>query len=100
MKKRYKALKVRIYPTTHQRTLIDKTLGSCRALYNMMLHERIAFFEENKDDRRVINGHKYKTEKEYKVEFAWMKEVDADGRIKARHGFLLPHWQAFCINSF
>ena len=77
MKKRHKALKVRIYPTIDQKILIDKTLGSCRALYNMMLHERIAFFEENKEDRRVVNGHTYKTEKEYKVEFAWMKEVDA-----------------------
>ncbi|MBI9093814.1 MAG: transposase, partial [Sphaerochaeta sp.] len=77
MKKRHKALKVRIYPNTDQKLLIDKTLGSCRALYNMMLHERITFFEENKEDRKVVNGHKYKTEKEYKVEFAWMKEVDA-----------------------
>ncbi|MBI9096657.1 MAG: helix-turn-helix domain-containing protein [Sphaerochaeta sp.] len=30
MKKRHKALKVRIYPTIHQKTLIDKTLGSLR----------------------------------------------------------------------
>jgi len=91
MKKRHKALKVRIYPTLHQKTLIDKTLGSCRALYNMMLHERIAFFEENKEDRRVINGHKYKTEKEYKVEFDWMKEVDAvalqQSRIDLSHAY-------------
>lgn len=68
---------MRIYPTVHQKTLIDKTLGSCRALHNMMLHERIAFFEENKEDRKVVNGHKYKTEKKYKEELAWMKEVDA-----------------------
>ncbi len=75
--KQNKALKVRMYPNTDQKLLIDKTLGSCRALYNMMLHERRTFFEENKEDRRTVYEHKYKTEKEYKVEFAWMKEVDA-----------------------
>jgi len=85
MKNKYKALKVRIYPTLHQKTLIDKTLGSCRALYNMMLHERRTFFEENKEDRKVVNGHKYKTEKEYKVEFDWMKEVDAVALQQSRN---------------
>lgn len=72
-----KALKVRIYPNNFQQTQIDKTLGSCRALYNMMLHERITFFEENKEDKRKIYEHKYKTEKDYKAEFDWMKDVDS-----------------------
>ena len=49
--KRHKALKVRIYPNDIQTIQINKTLGSSRALYNMMLHERITIFEENKDDR-------------------------------------------------
>ncbi|MGB4405430.1 MAG: transposase [Sphaerochaeta sp.] len=91
MKKRHKALKVRIYPTLHQKTLIDKTLGSCRALYNMMLHERITFFEENKDDRRTVYEHTYKTEKHYKTEFDWMKEVDSvalqQSRIDLSHAY-------------
>jgi len=51
----------------------------------MMLHERRTFFEENKEDRKVVNGHKYKTEKEYKVEFDWMKEVDAVALQQSRN---------------
>ena len=35
--KRYKALKMRIYPTDEQVSLIRQTFGSCRFIYNQML---------------------------------------------------------------
>ena len=35
--KRYKALKMRIYPTDEQVSLIRQTFGSCRFIYNHML---------------------------------------------------------------
>ena len=73
-----RALKIRLYPNKTQETLILKTLGSCRFLYNQMLAERIETYEKLKDqEKRVLFEHKYKTEKEYKEEFDWMKEVDS-----------------------
>ena len=39
----HKALKVRIYPTIQQKTLIDKTPARVVLCTNMMLHERITF---------------------------------------------------------
>lgn len=42
-----------------------------------MLAERKEVFEKLKDDRRALYEHKYKTEKQYKEEFEWLKEVDS-----------------------
>jgi len=54
--KRNKALKVRIYPNAKQTEQLNKTLGCSRAIYNMMLHERITVFEEYKDDRGSMSS--------------------------------------------
>ena len=42
-----------------------------------MLAERIKVYEELKDNKRALYEHNYKTEKEYKEEFEWLKEVDS-----------------------
>lgn len=72
-----KSLKLRLYPNSSQQVLINKTLGSCRFLYNQMLAERIKVYEELKNDKRGLYEYNYKTEKEYKEEFDWLKEVDS-----------------------
>ena len=83
----HKALKVRIYPTQKQQEVLNKTLGSCRALYNMMLYERIETYnswKESGEDKIALFQHKYKTEKEYKEEFEWLREADAVSLQQAR----------------
>lgn len=82
--KRNKVLKVRIYPNETQRTQINKTLGCARALYNMMLHERITFYEENKEDKRKVYEHKYKEASAYKKEYEWLKEADSQALAWAK----------------
>ena len=72
-----RALKIRIYPTPEQQVQINKTIGSCRFIYNSMLAEKISIYEKLKDDKRKLYEHKYKTEKEFKQEFEWLKEVDS-----------------------
>jgi len=42
-----------------------------------MLEERIKVYEELKDDKDALYKHKYKTEKQYKLEFEFLKEVDS-----------------------
>lgn len=76
-KPRQKALKVRIYPDKEQEVLILKTLGCCRFLYNQMLAERISVYESLREDKGSLYGHRYRTEKEYKAEYEWLKEVDS-----------------------
>ncbi len=91
----YKALQFRIYPSKGQADLINKTLGCSRALYNMMLFERINFYENNKEDRKLIHDHKYKTEKQYKEEFDWMKEVDSIALQQSRIDLVNAYFNFF-----
>ena len=41
------SLKVRLYPTKEQTVLINKTLGCCRQLYNILLANRLDFYDNN-----------------------------------------------------
>lgn len=72
-----KSLKLRLYPNSSQQVLINKTLGSCRFLYNQMLAERIKVYKELKENKRDLYEYNYRTEKDYKEEFEWLKEVDS-----------------------
>ncbi len=83
-KKILKSFKYRIYPNKSQEILINKTLGCARFIYNKMLEERIEFYQNNKDNKEILYNHKYKTEKEYKSEFEWLKEVDAVALVQSR----------------
>lgn len=42
-----KVLKVRIYPTNEQVSLLNQTFGCCRKLYNEHLQERNEFYIDN-----------------------------------------------------
>lgn len=72
-----KALKIRIYPNKSQEVQLSKTFGCCRFIYNSMLAERIEVYEKLKNNRRELFEYAYKTEKQYKEEFEFLKEVDS-----------------------
>lgn len=72
-----KALKMRIYPNAQQMALLNKTFGCARFVYNTMLAERIEAYERLKDRPRELYEHKYRTEKQLKDEFEFLKEVDS-----------------------
>jgi len=67
---KYKAFKFRLVPNKEQQTQINKTLGCCRFIYNQMLEERQIKYKSN-------DKTKCKTEKQYKKEFSFLKEVDS-----------------------
>ncbi len=75
--KKYRAIKVRLYPNREERALLDQTFGCCRFIYNKMLEERIRVYKELKEDKDTLYAHKYKTEREYKGQFPFLKDVDA-----------------------
>lgn len=80
----HKAYKVRLYPTKKQEILILKTFGGVRFMFNQMLAERRDFYQENKDNKEILKSHKYRTEKEIKEEFTFLKEVSSRALQQAR----------------
>ena len=72
-----KAYKYRIYPTAEQSVLIHKTFGCVRFVYNQMLANRKAIYEEYKDNKEALKQQKYALPADYKSEFPWLKEVDS-----------------------
>ena len=79
------ALKVRLYPTQEQVVLINKTLGCCRQIYNIMLASRLDFYDKNIKDKElsktekseIYKSYKAPTEKELKQQYEYMKEVSS-----------------------
>lgn len=65
-----KAYKFRIYPNVEQCTMLAKTFGCVRFIYNRMLSDKIKYYEETK---QKLNN----TPTRYKKEFKWLKEVDS-----------------------
>ena len=67
---RHKAYKFRLYPNEEQKQLFAKTFGCSRAIWNMMLADKIKHYEETKEML-------YNTPAQYKKEFPWLREVDS-----------------------
>ena len=79
-----KALKIRIYPNVQQEVLLNKTFGCTRFVYKSMLSERKKVDGELKERPRELYEYKYKTEKQLKEEFPFLKEVDSIALQQAR----------------
>ena len=94
-----KAFKCRIYPNKEQEILLNKTIGSCRFLYNSMLGERISVYEKYKDNSRELYEYKYKTEKEYKQEFEWLNEIDSISLQQSRRDLSSAYQNFFKLLS-
>ena len=72
-----KAYRFRIYPTIEQETMIRKTFGCVRFIYNQMLVERQKTYEQYKDDHAQLKRHRDRTPAGFKTEFEWLREVDS-----------------------
>ena len=73
--KKNKAIKYRIYPNKEQQSLIFKTFGCSRFVYNYMLGESIKVYE-NGESFCARNSFNYLLTS-LKKEFPWLKEVDS-----------------------
>src|SRR5574344_1864760 len=90
----HKSLKLRLYLSTEQKILIDKTFGCCRKLYNEHLQERNEFYIENilpvknkiteKEKKEIYKTFKPKTEKEWKEIYSYLKDVSSTSLQQAR----------------
>lgn len=60
-----------------------------------MLHERSETYQQLKDDKAQLYAHKYKTEKEYKSIFPFLKEVDAKALQSSTNNLLIAFQNFF-----
>lgn len=60
-----------------------------------MLNERSETYQQLKDDKEQLYAHKYKTEKEYKSIFPFMKEVDAKALQSSTRNLLIAFQNFF-----
>lgn len=67
--------KFRIYPTAEQQTLIQKTFGCSRFVYNHFLHLRKETYEAHRETLNYVKTSAMLTR--LKKEIPWMKEVDS-----------------------
>lgn len=67
---RHKSYKFRLYPNEGQKQLFAKTFGCSRAIWNMMLADKIKHYKETKETL-------YNTPAQYKKKFPWLREVDS-----------------------
>src|SRR5699024_1292505 len=77
MTKHNKAYRFRLYPTKEQVTLLKKTFGCVRFVYNKMLAERIEMYDTLKGDKVALKNLKHSTPAKYKPAYPWLKEVDS-----------------------
>lgn len=65
-----KAYRYRLYPTAEQCTLLSKTFGCCRKVWNLMLSDKISYYKETGKNLSV-------TPAMYKKDYPFLKEVDS-----------------------
>lgn len=86
----HRALKLRIYPSQSQETLINKTFGCCRQIYNNRLFERNEFYEnvikpepDKSKQKKLWKTAHFSTEKEMKAKYPYFAEVSAQALCSA-----------------
>ena len=65
----HKAYKFLIYPTNNQKELFEKTFGCVRFIYNKMLQDKIAYYQ---DTKKMLKN----TPAQYKKDYEWLNEVN------------------------
>ncbi len=69
-------VKVRLYPNEEQKTILHKTFGSVRFVYNIMLDKKIKAYEKDKTSISTFTLIKELPQMK-KFDFEWLKEVDS-----------------------
>lgn len=77
----FKTFKYRLYPTNKQQVLIDKHINCCRFIYNLSLETKIRAYECNRISLSSFDLQKQLPE--LKVEYVWLKEVNAQSLCKS-----------------
>ena len=69
--------RIRIYPTEEQANTIHMIIGCVRLVWNYSLMERSSIYELYKDYPELLASHTFKSQKDWKAVFPFLKEADS-----------------------
>ena len=72
-----RAIKYRIYPSAEQKVLFAKTFGCCRKIWNLMLADKITYYQQT---QKMLQT----TPAQYKKSYPYLKEVDSLALAEAK----------------
>ena len=81
---KHRAYKFLLLPNKEQRVYFSKCFGCSRFIYNKMLEERIALYEQYKGDKEALKLNKPKTYSQWKLEYPWLYDVDNQALANAQ----------------
>ena len=93
-----KAYKYRIYPNKAQATLIQKTFGCCRFVYNQTLAYRKNLYETEKKSMSKIDCNNH-VNRVLKHDYEWLKEVDKFALTNAIYSMDNAYQRFFKLHS-
>ena len=73
----FKGYSLRLYPTKKQASLITRTFGCTRFVWNQMLDMQISRYENNKDSKYQSSYDMSRLLPTLKKEYQWLREVDS-----------------------
>jgi len=77
----HKAYKFRLYPNKEQETFINKSIGSCRFIYNYFLNEKTKYYTEHKTDTKkslsFVETEHLLTLLKKDENYKWLKEINS-----------------------
>lgn len=77
----FSAIRVRLYPNKKQRTLIEKTFGCCRLVFNKALAKNLELYEAK--EKTQYSQHFINQLPELKKRFSWLSDVDSQALQQA-----------------
>ena len=66
----YRSIKYRLYPTKQQAILFEQTFGCCRKLWNLMLSDKINYYQNSKTNYKTLVS-------DYKKRYPYLKDIDS-----------------------
>lgn len=73
-----KAIKIRLYPTLEQKTILNKHFGATRFVYNRALNFKVTEYERDKTKYSKFDMIKWVTEFRKSEEFPWLQEIKCE----------------------
>ena len=78
-----KVCKIRIYPNKTQESIINRTLGACRFIYNKYIEYNITYYKETGKFLTGYDFSKIVTKLKKTEEFSWLNEISRKALIES-----------------